>query len=114
MYVARRCVVRRELQHFAPACKAHSRRTFTTSSNMERPAGTSAALYATVSTTTTQNAVPEDAKAKAHHLKDGKGFTNPWPSFRDFTPTSILWAMLKYCYTALLDEDENPQLTFAS
>jgi len=59
--------------------------------------GTSAALYATVSTSNTQGAVPEDAKNKAHHLKDGKGFTNPWPSFRDFTPVSIIWALLRYC-----------------
>lgn len=27
-------------------------------------------------------AVPDDASAKAHHLKKG-GFTNPWPSYRD-------------------------------
>jgi len=65
--------------------------------------GTSAALYATVSTSNTQGVAPEDAKNKTHHLKDGKGFTNPWPSFRDFTPASIIWALLRYghCYICM-------------
>ncbi|PQE17605.1 hypothetical protein CJF31_00007803 [Rutstroemia sp. NJR-2017a BVV2] len=42
----------------------------------------SAALYAaTITTSTTAGVVPEDSKAKKHHLKDGKGFTNPWDSW---------------------------------
>ena len=40
---------------------------------------TAASLYAaTISSATITGAVPEEAKEKRHHLKDGKGFTNPW------------------------------------
>lgn len=39
-----------------------------------------AALYAVVSNPTQVGAVPEDAKEKKHHLKNGKGFVNPWDS----------------------------------
>ncbi|KAL9130416.1 MAG: hypothetical protein Q9217_001383 [Psora testacea] len=40
---------------------------------------TSASLYAaTISQSSITGAVPEEAKEKRHHLKDGKGFTNPW------------------------------------
>ncbi|KAI9729431.1 MAG: hypothetical protein M1834_006812 [Cirrosporium novae-zelandiae] len=43
---------------------------------------TSAMLYsATVNPTAIFGAVPDDAKDKKHHLKDHKGFTNPWNSF---------------------------------
>lgn len=47
---------------------------------------TTAALYAcTMTSPTALGAVPEDSEAKTHHLKDGKGFTNPWESYRDFS-----------------------------
>lgn len=47
-------------------------------------AGTSAALYASViSASQVTGAVPEDATDLKHHLKDGKGFRNPWESFVD-------------------------------
>jgi hypothetical protein len=44
-------------------------------------AGIGAGLYAAVSTPTQGAAQPEDATDKAHHLKNGKGFTNPWDSY---------------------------------
>ena len=45
---------------------------------------TAGVLYAvTVNLSTLTGAVPEEAKEKRHHLKDGKGFTNPWESFQD-------------------------------
>jgi hypothetical protein len=53
----------------------------------------SAALYAVVSNPAQVGAQPEDAKELKHHLKNGKGFTNPWESFRDFTPWKILSGM---------------------
>jgi N-acyl-phosphatidylethanolamine-hydrolysing phospholipase D len=63
-------------------------------------ASTAAVLYASViSSSQIAGAVPEDAKDKQHHLKDGKGFQNPWPSFRDASAPHILWAMLKYVLT---------------
>ena len=41
--------------------------------------GTAASLYAaTISQASVIGAEPEEAKDKRHHLKDGKGFTNPW------------------------------------
>lgn len=59
--------------------------------------GTAAALYAaTVSPASITGAVPEDAKGKQHHLKDGKGFTNPWDSWKEMGGFSIGWAMIKY------------------
>ncbi|MCJ1376627.1 hypothetical protein MMC20_007870 [Loxospora ochrophaea] len=58
-------------------------------------AGIAAALYAaTISTSTITGAVPEDAKDKTHHLKDGKGFRNPWDSWRDFSAPGIMKAMI--------------------
>lgn len=44
----------------------------------------SAGLYAVVSNPASVGAKPEEADEKAHHLKNGKGFINPWDSFRDF------------------------------
>jgi N-acyl-phosphatidylethanolamine-hydrolysing phospholipase D len=58
---------------------------------------TAAALYAaTVSSSALSGAVPEDTWDKKHHLKDGKGFTNPWESWREMAGFSILKAMLLY------------------
>ncbi|KAL2044022.1 hypothetical protein N7G274_003543 [Stereocaulon virgatum] len=56
---------------------------------------TAAALYAaTISSASVVGAQPEEAKDKAHHLKDGKGFTNPWDSWRNFTGPEIVKALL--------------------
>ncbi|MCJ1313720.1 hypothetical protein MMC25_007400 [Agyrium rufum] len=55
---------------------------------------TTAALYAaTVSLSPNVGAVPEDSKSLKHHLKDGKGFHNPWESWRDQSAPTILKAM---------------------
>ncbi|KAG9242626.1 beta-lactamase superfamily domain-containing protein [Calycina marina] len=51
---------------------------------------TAAALYAcSLTSPTTLGPVPEDSKEKAHHLKSGKGFTNPWDSWTEFGPLDI-------------------------
>lgn len=56
---------------------------------------TAAALYAvTMTPPSALGAVPEDAEAKAHHLKNGKGFTNPWESWKEFSAPGILKAMV--------------------
>jgi N-acyl-phosphatidylethanolamine-hydrolysing phospholipase D len=55
----------------------------------------SAALYAcTITPPSSLGAVPEDSGAKAHHLKDGKGFVNPWDSWKDMSAPEIIKAML--------------------
>ncbi|KAK7556653.1 Zn-dependent hydrolase/oxidoreductase [Phyllosticta citricarpa] len=57
-------------------------------------ASTSAALYATVvSAAQLTGAVPEDLHDKAHHVKAGKGFVNPWESWRNMSVFEILRAM---------------------
>jgi N-acyl-phosphatidylethanolamine-hydrolysing phospholipase D len=57
-------------------------------------AGIGAALYAVISTPTQLAAQPEEAKAKAHHLKNGKGFTNPWDSYVAATAFQIFSTLL--------------------
>jgi len=47
-------------------------------------AGIGMGLHAVVSNPAQLAAEPEEAKDKAHHLKDGKGFTNPWDSYTEF------------------------------
>ena len=55
---------------------------------------TAAALYAaTISTSSITGAVPEEAKEKRHHLKAGKGFINPWESWKTLSAPNILRAM---------------------
>ncbi|KAF2019562.1 N-acyl-phosphatidylethanolamine-hydrolyzing phospholipase D [Aaosphaeria arxii CBS 175.79] len=55
----------------------------------------SATLYAIASMAPSLTySQPEEAENKTHHLKNGKGFVNPWDSFRDFTPISIMKAMV--------------------
>jgi hypothetical protein len=71
-------------------------RSFSESSRMSSSA-TAAALYAaTVSTSQMTGAVPEEAKENRHHLKDGKGFTNPWDSWSNMSGPTILKALLWY------------------
>jgi len=55
-------------------------------------ASTSATLYAAVtSPAQITGAEPEDAKELKHHLKHGKGFQNPWDSYKNTVgPTTIL------------------------
>ena len=60
---------------------------------------TSAMLYAaTVSAASNAGATPENAKELRHHLKDGKGFVNPWDSFQmgsiwRFLPRLMWWSL---------------------
>lgn len=54
-----------------------------------------AALYAcSMTSPTALGAVPEDSKEKAHHLKHGVGFKNPWESWRDFSGPGIAAKMI--------------------
>jgi len=56
---------------------------------------TSAALYAAVvSSSQVTGAVPEEAKELRHHLKDDKGFMNPWDSYREMSAFRIIRALL--------------------
>lgn len=56
-----------------------------------------AALYTcTFSKPAALGAVPEDAEARAHHLKGGNGFANPWESCRDMNTPKIAGVMLWY------------------
>ncbi len=57
-------------------------------------ASTSALLYATVVSSQGQGLVPEDAKELRHHVKNGKGFINPWESYRERSAWEIIKAML--------------------
>ena len=69
-----------------------SPRPFSTSQRMSS-SSTAASLYvATISPASITGAVPEEAQGKEHHLKDGKGFRNPW-----------VWPLLtKYPYKPLI------------
>jgi hypothetical protein len=49
-----------------------------------------AGLYAVVSNPAQVAARPEEADEKKHHLKNGKGFTNPWDSYVDISPWTLL------------------------
>jgi hypothetical protein len=44
---------------------------------------TAAGLHAVVTNPAQVGAKPEEAEGKKHHLKGGKGFVNPWDSYRD-------------------------------
>ena len=60
-------------------------------------AATAAALYAaTISPAAIMGATPEDANEKSHHLKDGKGFLNPWDSWKEMAGLAIARAMIGY------------------
>jgi N-acyl-phosphatidylethanolamine-hydrolysing phospholipase D len=59
-------------------------------------AGLGAGLYAVVSNPSQVLSQPEEAAAKAHHLKNGKGFTNPWESYTELTPFTMLWGLFMY------------------
>lgn len=56
---------------------------FTTTVKMSSMGGASigAGLYAVVSSPAQIGTQPEEAKERQHHLKNGKGFTNPWDSY---------------------------------
>lgn len=59
-------------------------------------AGIGAGLYAAVSNPAQVLSQPEEAAAKAHHLKNGKGFTNPWESYKELPALQIFWQIMRY------------------
>lgn len=61
-------------------------------------AGIGAGLYAAVSNPGQVLSQPEEAAAKAHHLKNGKGFTNPWDSFVELNVLQIFWGIISYVH----------------
>lgn len=65
-------------------------------------------LNAVVSSPTALSAQPADAKDKAHHNKNGKGFINPWPSYKDWQPANIIWAIIKMRFSG---QWKNPDTT---
>ena len=84
--------IRSIFQSFKKASSS-KKRTLSTSPRMSG-AGTAAALYAaTKSVSSITEAVPEEAKDKKHHLKDGSGFTNPWESWRNMSALQIMKSM---------------------
>lgn len=56
----------------------------------------SAGLYAVVSNPAQVGAKPEEAAELKHHLKNGKGFRNPWDSFGQSSTPGIIFAMIWY------------------
>ncbi|KAK5125762.1 hypothetical protein LTR85_012038 [Meristemomyces frigidus] len=65
-------------------------------------------LSAVVSAPSTASAQPADVSAKAHHNKNGKGFINPWPSYKDWSGPSI---MLKIIWRRLTGNWNTPDTT---
>ena len=59
----------------------------------------SPSLYAAVSAATQSTTVPKDAEAKAHHPKAAGGrFQNPWDSWNEMNPGTIIWGLIKFVY----------------
>ncbi|QSZ30175.1 hypothetical protein DSL72_004695 [Monilinia vaccinii-corymbosi] len=44
---------------------------------------------------TNPSSTPESSRAKPHHLKDGKGFTNPWDSWVEKSAPGVVLSMMK-------------------
>ena len=61
---------------------------------------TSSLLSAIVSNPKSSAAVPDHSSEKAHHAKDGKGFVNPWPSYREMAGFAIMKAII-WCACSL-------------
>lgn len=53
-------------------------------------AGIGAGFYAVVSSPAQMVSQPEGTEDKAHHLQDGKGFTNPWDSYVQASTFQVL------------------------
>ena len=85
------CLRRRPFQRVK---EPQQQRTHTTTRTMSGGM-TAAAVYAcTMTGPTALGAVPEDSEARTHHLKNGKGFTNPWPSWKETSVPEFAKAML--------------------
>jgi N-acyl-phosphatidylethanolamine-hydrolysing phospholipase D len=53
------------------------------------------AFLAAVTVPTNPAAQPSDIKVNAHHEKNGKGFVNPWPSYKEFGPMAFFQMMIR-------------------
>lgn len=63
---------------------------------------TAGLLYAcTMSPPSASGAVPEDSKELAHHLKNGKGFWNPWDSAQFLSAPQMFTTMFKFATLSL-------------
>jgi N-acyl-phosphatidylethanolamine-hydrolysing phospholipase D len=62
----------------------------------------SAGLYAVVTNPAQVGAKPEEAAELRHHLKHGKGFVNPWDSYKDVSPWKLLPQMLWYVHAPII------------
>lgn len=91
-----RALFRRRQQPFRPRDESQRPKISASHQSVTMAGGvTAAALYAcTVTSPIALGPVPEDSEAKAHHLKGGKGFTNPWDSWRELTGPEIGKTML--------------------
>ena len=66
-------------------------------------ASTSATLYAAVtSPAQITGAEPEDTKELKHHLKHGKGFQNPWDSYKNTVGLTTILSIAWYGGTRLI------------
>ena len=83
-------------EFYQPSFRLLKERRFHIATRMAS-ASTAAVLYATViSTSQITGAVPEDAPDLKHHVKGGKGFRNPWESYREWGVLQISSQMLWY------------------
>lgn len=73
----------------------HLRNVPSTSRKMSSSGIIATTLTATISQTPRPGAEPEEAGERRHHLKDGKGFQNPWDSARDLSAPKIIWSILR-------------------
>ncbi|KAI9704361.1 MAG: hypothetical protein M1836_007224 [Candelina mexicana] len=65
---------------------------------------TAAALYAaTISASSISGAVPDEAGKKEWHSKSGKGFLNPWDSWKEFSGPQIMMGLLKRKLTGAMN-----------
>ena len=62
---------------------------------MSMGASVTALLTATVAQVSRSGAEPEEAHERRHHLKDGKGFVNPWDSWQDMQVFKILVSLIR-------------------
>ncbi|KAL8636558.1 MAG: hypothetical protein Q9228_006056 [Teloschistes exilis] len=80
---------------FYQRSSTYPRRPLSTSPIMSS-SGTAAALYAaTIAPASVAAMIPEEAMDKPHHLQNGKGFHNPWDSWKEMSGPQIGWAMAK-------------------
>lgn len=65
-------------------------------------------LHAIVTSPEERSAQPSDLTEKAHHNKSGKGFNNPWPSYKEWSAPQIL---SKIIWMRLSGKWKNPDTT---